>query len=236
MFQNDRAIFRLQLKVALRNKVVFFYTLIIPIIVLFLNQGEDFRDSSVLYAYWSYIVVTTVLNGFMLNIIRLRESGFLKTLSYTVGSKLSVILTSFLVQLLIIQGEIFLFNLVVLFFITPISAVVFIYGFLVSFLTAIVCTSMMSGLFLLKIKEATFNIVIDIFLFAGIVLLGIHPEGAWHYISSVINPFQLVYELYAVPATIDTFTIIVAFVTASYLIMGFFVLNKISVKSQLSRV
>lgn len=228
MLQNDLAIFRLQLKIALKNKIVFFYTLIIPIIMLFLNRGANFRDGYVLYLYWSYIVVTTILNGFMMSLIQLRETGFLKTLSYTVGSKLSVILSSFLVQLLIIQIEIFLFNLVVLFLITPISPVTFLYGFLVTFLSSIVCTSMLSVLFLLKIKERTFNVVINIFLFVDIFLLGMHPTGVWNYLLTIVNPFQLVYELYAIPATIDTFTITLGSVTTIYLLMGFFILNRVS--------
>lgn len=230
------AMFKLQLKIALKEKMVFFYTLIIPIIMVFINKGPSFRDNEVLYLYWAYIVVTTILNGFLMNVIQLRENGFLKTLSYLAGSRFSVVMSSFLVQLLIIQVEILLFNLVVTIFITPVSPWTFLYSFLVSFLAVFLCAAMLSGLLILKVKQNTFTVIINLFLLIGIFLLGIRPQRTWNYFLTVFNPFQLIYGLYNVPYTTVAFGIFEGTCTFVYLVMGFFIFDKISIKSQLSRV
>lgn len=236
MFENDLAMFKLQLKVALKDRLFFFYTLVIPIIMALLNRGEYFQDNDALYIYWAYIVVTTVLNGFLMKIIQLREDGFLKTLFYLTGSKLSIIMSSFLVQLVVVQLEILSFNLLVMLLITPVSLTTFIYGFLGSFLATLLCTAMLSGLLLLRIRQGLFNTLIVIFLLGGIILLGIRPTGYWNYLLTVLNPFQLIYGLYLVPGTSNVFGILIGFCIVGYLLLGFLVFHNISVKSQLNRV
>jgi len=236
MFENDLAMFKLQLKLALKDKLIFFYTLIIPIIMLFVNRGQSLQDNEALYIYWSYIVVTTVLNGFLMKLIQLRENGFLKTLSYLTGSKLSIIMSAFLVQLVVVQLEILMFNLVVTVLITPVSLMTFLYGFLVSFMATLLCSAMLSGLLILKIKYVFFNLLIAGFLFSGIILLGIRPTGHWNYLLTIFNPFQLIYGLYVVPCTSIVFEIFIGICIICYLWMGFLIINNVSIRSHLSRV
>ena len=233
MLENDWAIFKLQFKIAMKERIVFFYTLVIPFIMLFINRTEDFQDNEALYVYWSYIVVITLLNGFLMQVIHLRESGSLKTLTYMTGSKTSIILAVFLVQLLMIQSEIILFNLVVTLLVTHVSGLTILYGFLTSFLAATLCTAMLSGLMILKIKRTNFNLMINLFLLIGIILLGIRPSGVLNYWLTVFNPFQLIYGLYFLPMASGTFKILVASCTIIYLFIGIMILHKLSVKSRL---
>lgn len=224
-------LFKVQLGIVLKEKIIFFYTLMIPIVVAFLNKGMNFHGGAVLYSFWSYIVVTTVLNGFLLNLIDLRESGRLKHLAHQVGSKFDVVVSAFFVQLLVVQLEIFIFNIIVQLFITPVSPYTFIYGFLVSFLATMCCVAMISFLFLLKIRKSHFNWIINILLFSGIILLRVRPRGIWNYFFTILNPFQFIYALYAVPYIINIDSLILGLITLSYLLMGYLILNRISVKS-----
>lgn len=225
MFGNDWVIFKIQLQMAAKEKIVFFYTLGIPIIMAFLNKGPNFHGNEVLYIYWAYIVVTTVLNGFLMNLVQIRNSGFFKRPSPLIESKFSVLMTAFFTQLLIIQAEIVFFNLATHFLVTPVSPYTFLYGFLVSFLTTIVSISMMSLLLLLKIKQVTFVMIVNIFLLAGLFLLQVRPAGTWNYILTMINPFQFIYALYAVPCIFDLFSLILGIFTVFYVIIGIFILS-----------
>ncbi|MQS76354.1 hypothetical protein [Companilactobacillus halodurans] len=235
-FQDEWAIFKLQMKIALEDKIAFFYTLVIPAAMLFINKSQNFQDNASIYIYWSYIVVSTILNGFLLNLVRLRENGFLKTFSYIVGSKYPIIITSLFVQLLIIQVEILLFNFVVTIFITKVSWVTFLYGFLTTFWATIACAAMLSGLLLLKVKQASFNILINLFLLLGLIFLGLHPSGIWKYLLTIINPFQLIDVLYAIHYHYHLLGVVVLTFTIIYLIFSFFVFMKMSIKSQMKRV
>ncbi|MFC6175905.1 hypothetical protein ACFQAV_03605 [Companilactobacillus huachuanensis] len=233
MFENDLAIFKIQTRIAMKERFYFIYTLIAPIIMVFLNKTEDFQDNEALYIYWSYIVVTTVFNGFLINLIRLRESGFFKTLTYLIGSKHSIVLANLLVQFLVIQLEIFLFNLIVTLFITHVSAVTFVYGFLVSFLSALLCSAMMSGLLLLKLRQGIFNLMISGFFIIGILLLGLRPHGLLNYVLTIINPFQLIYELYNIHCSSFREIIFLSVIASGYLLMGGMIFKGISIKSHL---
>lgn len=234
MFENDLAIFKIQIRIALKERFYFIYTLIVPIIMVFINKTQDFQDNEALYIYWSYIVVTTVFNGFLINLIRLRESGFFKTLTYLIGSRHSIVLANLLVQFLVIQLEIFIFNLFVTIFITHISLVTFLYGFLVSFLAALLCSAMMSGLLLLKLKQEIFNLLISCFFIIGIVLLGMRPHGLLNYFLTLINPFQLIYELYNVHCSSVYEGIFLGLIAVGYLIMGGMIFKGVSIKSHLN--
>ncbi|KAE9560742.1 hypothetical protein [Companilactobacillus bobalius] len=230
MFEKDWKLFKLQLKMVMQEKIVFFYTLIVPIIIAFLNNNLNFRGNEVLYVYWAYIVVTTVLNGFLMNLIRVRESGFFRRPSNLIDSNFSILFTAFFVQLFVIQIQIFIFNLVIDCFITPVSPYTFLYGFLVSFLTTIISISMMSLLLLFKCKQRTFYMIINLFLFGGLLLLNVRPEGVWNYILTVINPFQFIYALYSVPCIVNSFSLILGVFTICYMLMGIIVLSRLTKK------
>lgn len=225
MLGNDWTIFKIQLQMAIKEKIVFFYTLIIPIIMAFFNKGPNFHGNEVLYVYWAYIVVTTVLNGFLMNLVKIRNNGFFKEESPLIESRFSILTTAFFTQLLIVQGEIMIFNLIVHLFVTPVSPYTFLYGFLVSFLTTIVSISMMSLLLLVKMKQFTFLIIINLLLLFGLVLLQIRPAGTWNYILTMINPFQFIYALYSVPCILNLFSIMLGIFTISYLIVGIIILS-----------
>ncbi|CAJ1178379.1 hypothetical protein [Companilactobacillus nantensis] len=233
MFENDWAILKVQIRIALKERFYFIYTLIVPIFMVFINKNQDLQDNESLYIYWSYIVVTTVFNGFLINLIRLREGGFFKTLTYLMGSRHSIVLANLLVQFFVIQLEIFLFNLVVTIFITHVSAITFLYGFLVSFLAALLCSAMMSGLLLLRMKQVYFNLLISCFFILGIGLLGIRPHGILNYVLTMINPFQLIYGLYVVHCTSGFYIIFISLCVVGYLIMGGLIFRNISVKNRL---
>lgn len=233
MFENDLAMLKVQIKLALREKTYFVYTLLVPIFMVLINKTQDFQDNEALYIYWSYIVVTTVFNGFLINIIKLREGGLFKTLAYLMGSKHSIVLANLLVQVLVVQFEICFFNLIVTVFITHLSLITFVYGFLVSFLATLLCAAMMSGLLLLKVNRMTFNVLMGGFFFLGIIFLDVHTVGVWNYILTVLNPFQLIYGLYLVPNTSWHYHLLIGSCTVIYLSLGLLVFKGISVRSQL---
>ena len=233
MFENDLAMLKVQIKLALREKIYFVYTLLVPIFMVFINKTQYFQDNEALYIYWSYIVVTTVFNGFLINLIKLREGGFFKTLAYLIGSKHSIVLANLLVQVLVVQFEILFFNLTVTIFITHLSLLTFVYGFLVSFLATLLCAAMMSGLLLLKVNRLVFDSLIGLFFFFGIVFLGVHTIGVWNYILTILNPFQLIYGLYLVPCTSWRYQLLVGICTVIYLGLGMLVFRGISVQSRL---
>ncbi|GEO79629.1 transport protein [Companilactobacillus mindensis DSM 14500] len=236
MLKNEIAMFKLQLRIALKENLIYFYTLIIPILMVFINKNNDFQDNESLYLYWSYIVVTTVLNGFLLRIIKLRENGLLKILTYMTGSKFSVLLAIFLVQLLSIQLQILFFNLIVALFITKVSLITWCYGFLTSFLAIFLCTAMLSGLLILRVKFFSFMIVINLFLWTGLVLLGLRPKGILHYFLTVFNPFQLILGLYSLPYATLWFVVLEASCTLLYFVMGYFIFEHFSIQKHLERV
>lgn len=236
MLENELAMFKLQLKIALKEKLAYFYTLIIPIFMVFINKTNDFQDNESLYIYWSYIVVTTVLNGFLMRIVKLRENGLLKTLSYLSGSKFSVLVAVFLVQLLNIQMQILFFNLIVALFITKVSLVTWCYGFLTSFLAVFLCTAMLSGLFIIRVKFFSFMVVINFFLWAGIISLGLRPSGVFNYFLTIFNPFQLILGLYVLPYATIHFVVLEASCTMLYLVMGYFIFEHFSIQKQLRKV
>ena len=219
--RNDWALFKIQLTIAFKERFYFVYTLIVPMFMVFLNKTLDFQDNESIYVYWSYIVVTTVFNG------------FLKTLTYLSGSRHSIVLANLLVQLVIVQLEIFLFNLYVTFFITHVSALTFVYGFLSSSLITILCIAMMSIFFILKIRRAIFNYLAGGVFTIGVLLLGVHPQGVDKAALTVFSPFQFVYGLYVIPCSTIRYAVFLAFCSLLYLIISVLVFKKFSIGEKL---
>ena len=201
--------------------------------MVFLNKTLDFQDNESIYVYWSYIVVTTVFNGFLLNLVRLRESGFLKTLTYLSGSRHSIILANLLVQLIIVQLEILLFNLYVTFFITHVSLLTFVYGLLTSSLITVLCAAMMSIFFVLKIQRSIFNYLVGGFFTISVLMLGVHPQGFNKAVLTIFSPFQFVYGLYVVPCSTVRFAVFLALCSLLYLIISVLVFKKFSIGERL---
>ncbi len=201
--------------------------------MVFLNKTLNFQDNESIYVYWSYIVVTTVFNGFLLNLIRLRESGFLKTLTYLSGSRHSIVLANLLVQLIIVQLEIFLFNLYVTFFITHVSSLTFVYGFLASSLITVLCIAMTSIFFVLKIRRVVFNYLSGGIFTVGVLLLGVHPQGFNKALLTIFSPFQFAYGLYVIPCSTIKYAVFLAFCSLLYLIISVLVFKKFSIGEKL---
>ena len=201
--------------------------------MVFINKTAYFTQDEAIYHYWSYIVVTTVFNGFLINMVRLRESGFFKTLTYLVGSKYSIIVSNLLVQVLVVQMEILIFNLIVMIFIAPVSIITFLYGFLTTFLTTLLTAAMLSGFLLLKIKQFWFNNLCGLFFFWGLLFMGLHLPGLAEYILVAMNPFQFIYGIYIVPCTSLYFEILITCCILFYLVLGSIVFKNISIKRQL---
>lgn len=236
MFKDSVPIFKLQLKIALKEKMTFIYSLIIPIVVLLLNNRASLNNSETLYTYWSYIVVTSILNSFMINFIRMREDGSLKTLSYMVGSKTSIIFNKYLVQLLIIEIEIFIFDLAISLLGVRYSLSFYLYGFLMTLITTTLAIAATSILFRLRVKQGTFNIIINIILFWGLFLLTLRPSGILNYLFTIINPFQFVLSIYNFINNSVFLNGLVVICALVFLVVSYFNLRNLSVKSQLNRV
>ena len=67
------------------------------------------------WLFWAYIILVTILNNVIVGMISQRESGFYKQTFFIVGSKYKILGANFLVQLLVLNIELLIFNFVVMF-------------------------------------------------------------------------------------------------------------------------
>lgn len=236
IFDNDWDFLKMQLKSAWGEKMHFIYTLLIPILILFLNKNLYFPDDITIYIYWSYIVVTTVFHGFLINLVRWRENGRFKNISLLVKSDHTVILTNILVQLIVIQIEIACFNLIMAIFVTHLSWETFVYGFLASFLAVLISSSMWSMFLLLKLKRGTFNILTGLIFILGLISLGIRPQGIMKHFLVIVSPFQLTYELYNIAFNETSLQVLLGICAGVYIIVGIILLWKISLRTPRHRL
>lgn len=76
---------KLNLKVLLLDKLPFLWSVLFPVIYLFINK-ESIHGYLVLRYFWSYIILTSYVFGVGVALLSTRESGFLKfafSLAYT---------------------------------------------------------------------------------------------------------------------------------------------------------
>lgn len=98
---------KLFLKNALDYRVLFVFTLLIPLVHLLWNNYYLFKHSfsdeffyNLLFSYWGFIIIIHAMIGINLSLLALKENGFLKMFKYIAGSKYIIIVTNFLAQVI----------------------------------------------------------------------------------------------------------------------------------------
>ncbi|WP_058303563.1 hypothetical protein [Gorillibacterium timonense] len=86
-------------KMMLHEKLPYLWTLLAPVLFFIYNKWEWKEqppgDADVLRQmgfYWSYIIITVLVNGLSISLVYQKDSGFLKTYQFLAGSKLPIVL------------------------------------------------------------------------------------------------------------------------------------------------
>ncbi|HJG38675.1 MAG TPA: hypothetical protein K8V44_02580, partial [Staphylococcus saprophyticus] len=102
------ALFKFQLNIALDNKFNLIFSLLFPIVGMVMTIVERTEasnslklDYDMMLPYISYIIVLSMLFGWIGTISQLRENGFFKMFTSLSGSKYYIILVNFLINLLL---------------------------------------------------------------------------------------------------------------------------------------
>lgn len=169
-----KALCKVYLVNTLSNKFVFLFNLVLPTIyflyknIRYLSQPKvafSHQTMMVISYFWAYIIMVTLLNNVIVAIISQRENGFYKQLFFIVGSKWKILTANFLVQLVILNVELLIFNLVVIGVTHNFHISLLIAGMIATFSVAVPVTFISSLLFLLKVKIESINVLVTILLF-----------------------------------------------------------------------
>ena len=247
-----KALCKVYLVNTLSNKFVFLFNLVLPTTyflyknIRYLSQPKvafSHQTMMVISYFWAYIIMVTLLNNVIVAIISQRENGFYKQLFFIVGSKWKILIANFLVQLVILNGELLIFNLVVIGVTHNVHISLLIAGMIATLSVAVPVTFISSLLFLLKVKIESINVLVSILLFVLFITMNLPKSYAMGDLLTLLNPITYIvdtsYQLLsfffnhviqgAVTARLGIVTII-------YLVIGWFAISRLTVHSIVDRV
>lgn len=236
----------------LSNKFVFVFNLLLPTIYFLYQNGKYWSRSSVPFSqstnlvisyFWAYIIMTTILNNVIVAMIAQRENGFYKQLFFIVGLKWKILIANFLVQLVVLIGELVIFNVVVMTVFHNWHINLIIAGVLSAMIVAVPVALMSSLLFLLKVKIESINILVSILLLGLFALINLPESGALSNVINMLNPLTYMVETsfqmmsLLLNKTFDYRMVLIwVLVTVVYGVIGWFGTSKFSVHSIMNRV
>lgn len=245
---NDiKALSKVYLINMLSNKFVFIFNLLFPTVFFLYNHLHSLSNPkgyfsqntlAVLSCFWAYIIIVTIINNVIVSVIAWRESGFYKQLFFIVGSKWKILTALFLVQLIVINLELLVFNIIVMIVYQYWHTGYLLAGLLVTLLVALPVAFICSLLFMLKVKIESINIFTSIILFVSFLYVTL-PDGS--------NTSELLFLVNPVLYIADTAYLMLLFVfkhtvhieimfawlgvTALYLVLGWFAISKLTVNA-----
>ncbi|MGY3743524.1 hypothetical protein [Leuconostoc inhae] len=250
---NDiRALSKVYVINLLSNKFVFVFNLLLPTIYFLYQNGKYWSRPAVSFSqstnlvisyFWAYIIMVTILNNVIVAMIAQRENGFYKQLFFIVGSKWKILIANFLVQLAVLNGELIIFNVVVMTVFHNWHISLLLAGMLSAIIVSVPVALISSLLFLLKVKIESINILVSILLFGLFALINLPKSGSISHILSLLNP--LTYTVETSFQTLSLFfnhtfdysmILIWLIVTVVYGLFGWFGTSKLSVHSIIDRV
>lgn len=203
MIKKIKALIFFQIKVALDNKVDLVYSFFMPLAYLLVNtmsnshrQISSANQLSDLLPFVGYMVVTGVLNGWVMNTLISRERNFLKTFTSIVGNKLYIFAANFVVNLFsnllqvlaivaIYQGITHSINsLVILILLT--TAVVM--DIIVSLASTIILIS--------RMKLSSIPMILTTYIIVGLALSGLQTNNFFlHILLNMVSMYTLTIDV-----------------------------------------
>lgn len=226
------ALSKVFLSETLDNKFVFIFNLILPVVFFLTNNTqrvtkvltEDFLIEQ-LSLYWGYIIIVSILNSLILNVVIQKELGIYLEYTLISRSKYQVFIALALVKLGMIFAELLIFNGLVLVMFPKLGLIRLLEITFLGAVVSISVTSLFTVLLLLKVNDRTFSVLEIILIFAIFILDGIKkiPE-----FIALINPLSYLRQIFMNSGSLVTLLV----VTLIYLIIGYISLKKFDVRPQ----
>ncbi|AMV69581.1 Hypothetical protein ADU73_1183 [Pediococcus damnosus] len=239
------------LKMNLREKTVFIYTLGFPTAYFMISQSKlifaQTHQSStdiinLLFEFWAYILICSILNGVTDAMVSGRENNLLKTFTYLTGNKKIFFFAHLITQLVLTLGEILLFTLAAMLLMHSFNFIILLISIFYTSIGVFTLGIFANLLLLFHIKVQTYNVLANGTIFAALLLSAVHP-GA-HFLHFLIDFFPLNYATDILNVilmsfhqeNVDPFVLLtVLIVTISYLSIGFLSLNHASIATNTSK-
>lgn len=219
-------------KVVVTDKVPFFWTLGIPLVIALttplsgVHQATPAEYYGQIAYFWVYIVLATYVNGVGIELARMREYGLMKTYVMISGNKLTYVIAVILAQLLFASISLLLFT----------TVVTLVHGF---FSFKLIATSLLVligsipfavasvAITALPVKVSSLGTFANILMFP-LFILAIKSPDQWF---SFLNPFYVLHE-FALGLLHLTTQVDLSFgVWATFLsVLGYFIIGAIALK------
>ncbi|WP_215144489.1 hypothetical protein [Exiguobacterium qingdaonense] len=229
-------------KVVVTDKVPFFWTLGIPLVIALttplsgVQQATPAEYYGQLSYYWVYIILATYVNGVGIELARMREYGLMKTYVMISGNKLTYVIAVILAQLLFASISLLLFTTVVTLvhgffsFTLLVSALLVLIGSIPFAVASVAVTA-------LPVKVSSLGTFANILMFP-LFLLAIKSPDQWF---SFLNPFYSLHKfalgLLHLTTQVDlSFGVWATFLSVlAYFIIGAIALKRFSLVSLMTR-
>lgn len=244
---------RLFFKMTLSNKITFFWSLFLPIVIFLMSRYPWLWNPPSLDEFYFQVSVFIAYIVFVLSIdtaiqlIRLRENGSMKVFKFISGSKYTVIWAQIFNQLITLIATSFLFSTVIgiLFIHQSVEVMLFILiSILVSVLIAPILCLFFLWLMVLPIKQESLVTVLNIVLLVFFLISAnnLSLPTSLGMVTFWINPLEVVREAvfwltnYIAGTSIKTHSLLLTIlILCIYAIVGIFSMRATPIVSQTQR-
>lgn len=246
MFKKLSALSKFEVNIALDNKGLFIYTLVFPalyFIYAFVSSNHDLTNLAIRYhllGFWSYIILTGVLNQVITAMISMRENSFLKMFTFISGDRRLIFYANLIPQTLVIQAEILIFDIIAAVFYRPdLEILEFMFAcWLLNFIIIPVVAFYTSFLLAIPMRAQTLGVFMMGYLLLALLLSYGTTSKLLNILLVIVNPSSFVvdvYSLFFAQTDLMTTLITVSVAGIAYVIVGNVIVAKMSLNSVISR-
>lgn len=248
MWKKIKSLIIFQISIVLDNKIVFFYSLIMPLAYLIINLFSN-GDYSItaqqqvdhLLPIVGYVCITGVLNGWVMGILVMRENSFLKTFTSIVGDKKYIFFANYLISLLSNSLQVILITVIYQVFSKSMSYSVLLI-MIATALVVITVTSLVSSIILMmRMKYSSIPMILTTYILLGFLISNMQPKPViMRVVFNVFDIYSFTKDLGNLLFNITsagTYSIIIVILPIIIsVIIGLMLINKIPVSSVHTRV
>lgn len=222
--------YRIYLKILLVEKVSFFYSLLLPILIaiLYLSSFDGVWTMEAKFIsislFWSFIIINTYINGIGLQLSTIRDQGTLKTYQAITGNRYIFLIAIVLVQFTVAFVCVLLFSTVISVILNAFSIKLMMASVLTlvfSFPLAIACITIAA----LPFKTSNVSTILNILTFPLFFLAASGVHGVIGY----LNPFTIVIKMSSYLLDVNFYAEDQGLADFSYLLITMSVITLISV-------
>ena len=203
MWKKIKALIAFQISIVMDNKMVFVYSLVMPLAYLMLNLFSNGKSAlsyqqqlDHLLPVVGYVCITGVLNGWVMGVLVMRENSFLKMFTSIVGDKRYIFFANYLISLFSNSIQVIIITITYQVFSKSLSYKIFLIMLITAIIMITVTSLISSVVLMMRMKYSSIPMILTTYILLGFLISGLQPKQIFlRVLFNIVDMYSLTKDL-----------------------------------------